>query len=209
MSSYCRVWQNNGKCGDTLLGHFLEHFERIQLSTGGRHLLLELSMWEQTHWGRTSKKWDLEKEKFLFKSAELQRSEIWKKKNFYSNLLNFIAIQHHNNKKGLAVGVGDCVCCVSTVHCTRELCVGNSVAHLAATQSLPTLDSWIQMLPSSILGVVIQYHLPAPLWTCDLSVKAYGSLCWKFQFFQVTCHCVGLARMLSLFGLHPIQFWAH
>ncbi len=120
-----------------------------------------------------------------------------------------IAIQHHYNKKGLAVGVGDCVCCVSTVHCTRELCVGNSVAHLAATQSLPTLDSWIQMLPSSILRVVIQYHLPAPLWTCDLSVKAYGSLCWNFQFFQVTCHCVGLARMLSLFGLHPIQFWAH
>jgi hypothetical protein len=100
-----------------------------------------------------------------------------KKKIFNSNLLNFIAIQHHNNKKGLVVGVGDCVCCVSTVHCTGELCVGNSVAHLAATQTLPTLDSCIQILPSSILGLVIQYHLSLPLWSCDLSVKAYGSLC--------------------------------
>jgi hypothetical protein len=35
MSLYCRVWRNNGKCGDTLLGHFLQHFERIQLSTVG------------------------------------------------------------------------------------------------------------------------------------------------------------------------------
>jgi len=192
MSSYCRVLQNNGKCGDTLLGHFLEHFERIELSTGGVGIYYENSQCERKPIG-----------------DELQRSEIWKKKIFYSNLLNFIPIQHHNNKKGLVVGVGHCVCCVSTVHCTRELCVGNSVAHLAATQSLPTLDSCIQMLPCSILGVVIQYHLPPPLRTCDLSVKAYGSLCLKGHIFGVTCHCVGLARMLGLFGLHPIPFWAY
>jgi hypothetical protein len=101
MSWYCRLWWNNGKCGDTLLGVFWEHFERIQCQLVGRGHFTANSQCERKLIG-----------------DELWRSEIWKKKDFYSNLLDFIAIQHHNNKEGLVVGVGDCVCCVSksTVH---------------------------------------------------------------------------------------------